>query len=59
MNPFYVSTSHSQVHTLANNVYPDEMLHTVAFHQGIHCLLRQKGCSEKEIQYFFYTKFNL
>ena len=36
-NPLY--TSHSKMHTLANSEDPDELPH-VAFHQGIHCLLR-------------------
>ena len=31
--------------TLVNSEDPDEMLHTAAFHQGLHCLL-----SEKELQ---------
>ena len=26
---------------------PDQLLHNVAFHQGLHCLLRQKWSSEK------------
>ena len=39
--------------TLANSEDPDEMLHNAAFHQGLHCLLRQNWSSEKEIQYFF------
>ena len=40
---------------LANSVDPDEMPHYVAFHQGLHCLLRQNQSSEKEIlwQYSF------
>ena len=36
--------------TLANSVDPGEMPHTVAFHQGLHCLPRS---SKKEIHYFF------
>ena len=32
---------------------PDEMLHNVAFHKGLHCFLRQNLSSEKEIQYFW------
>ena len=28
--------------TLANSVYPDEMLQNAAFHQGLYCLLRKK-----------------
>ena len=35
--------------TLANSKDPDEILHNAAFHQGLHCLLRQKRSSEKEI----------
>ena len=37
---------------MANSVYPDEMPHNAAFHQGLHCLPRQNRASEKEIQYF-------
>ena len=29
----------SLISTLANSNDPDEMPHTVAFHQGLHCLL--------------------
>ena len=29
------------------------MPHNVAFHQGLHCLLRQNQISEKEIQFYF------
>ena len=39
--------------TLANSEDPDEMLHNAAFHQGLHCLLRQKQISEKEIHFYF------
>ena len=28
------------VFTKANGAYPDEMLHFVAFHLGLHCLLK-------------------
>ena len=38
--------------TFANSEDPDEMLHNAAFHQGLHCLLRQSQSSEKEIQKF-------
>ena len=38
--------------TLANSEYPDEMPHYAAFHQGLHCLLRQNQSSEKEIYCF-------
>ena len=37
------------MHTSANSVDPDEMPHDVAFHQGLHWLLKQKGSSQKEI----------
>ena len=33
--------------TLTNSDDPDEMPHNAPFHQGIHCLLRQKRSSEK------------
>ena len=39
--------------TLANSEDPDEMPHNVAFHQGLHCLLRQNLSSVQEIQYSF------
>ena len=31
---------------LTNSENPNEMLHNVAFHQGLHCLLRQNRSSE-------------
>ena len=34
---------------MANSEDPDEMPHKVAFHQGLHCILKQNGSSEKEI----------
>ena len=39
--------------TLANSIDPDEMPHNAAFHQGLHCLLRQNQPSEKQIRYFW------
>ena len=39
--------------TMANSEDPDEMPHKAAFHQGLHCLLRQNRSSEKEIHYFW------
>ena len=41
----------SKMCTLANSEGPDEMPHDVAFHQGLHCLPRQKCTSEKEIYF--------
>ena len=38
--------------TLANNEDPDEMPHNGTFHQGLHCLLRQKQSSEKDMQFY-------
>ena len=35
--------------TLSNSEDSDEMPHNAAFHQGLHCLLRQNRSSEKEI----------
>ena len=37
---------------LANSEDPDEMPHNAALHRGLHCLLRQKQFSEKEIQFY-------
>ena len=38
--------------SLAYSEDPDEMLHSAAFHRGLHCLLRQNRSSVKEIQCF-------
>ena len=35
--------------TFANSEDPDDMTHSVAFHQGLHCLARHDGSSEKEV----------
>ena len=32
---------------------PVEMLHHVAFQQGLHCMLRQRLSSEKEMQFIW------
>ena len=37
--------------TFANCIEPDEMQHTAAFHQGMHCLLRFKQPSATEIHH--------
>ena len=34
---------------LTNSEDPDEMQHNAAFHQGLHCLIRSKQPSGKEI----------
>ena len=40
--------------TLTNSEDPDGMMLGAAFHQGLHCLTRQKQFSEeKEIQFIF------
>ena len=39
--------------TLAHSEEPDEMPHIAAFQKVLHCLLRQKRSSEKEIQFLF------
>ena len=49
----YLLPSDSYMRIEANSEGPDEMPHNAAFHQGLHCLLRQKRSSEKEIQYFW------
>ena len=38
--------------TLSNSEDPDD---NAAFHEGLHCLLRQNRSSEKEIHYFVET----
>ena len=43
------------MHTLANSEDPDEMRHNVAFHQGLHYLLRQKTIV-REIQFYLEIK---
>ena len=35
--------------TLANSEDSDEILFNAAFHQGLHCFIRQNHSSEKEI----------
>ena len=41
---------------LANSEDQDEMPHNVAFHQGLHGLLGQKGSPEKFKKYNFYLE---
>ena len=38
--------------TLADSDDPDTVSHYMAFPLGIHCLLLQKLCSEKEMHFF-------
>ena len=38
---------------VTNSEDPDEMPYNAAFHQVLHCLLRQKQSSEKEMQFYF------
>ena len=40
---------------LANSEDPAEMLHSVSFHQDLHCLLNRKQSLEKEIQSYLET----
>ena len=39
--------------TKANSEALGEMAQNAAFHQGLHCLLRQNRSLEKEIQIFY------
>ena len=39
---------------MTNREDPDEMPHNAAFHQGLHCLLRQN-----QKTYIFYGNYNL
>ena len=48
IDPLYNSDSY--MNTLANSKDPDEMLHNAAFHQDLHCLLRQNQSTEEEIK---------
>ena len=41
------------MHTLANSEVPDEIPHKAAFHQGLHCLLRQKHLQSKKYNFYF------
>ena len=45
LTPFYIE--YLLMGTLAKSEDPDEMPQKAAFHQGLHCLLRQKGFSKK------------
>ena len=51
LNP--LKTRNIKMGTLTNNEDPDEMSHDAAFHQSLHCFLRQHLYSEKETQYIF------
>ena len=42
--------------TFANSEDPDEIPHSVALHQGLHCLLGQNRSSKKDKQYFYFLK---
>ena len=44
--------------TLANSEDPDEMPHNVAFHLGLHCLLRHNPSSEKKKIFFKMTTYD-
>ena len=45
----HLYTRDSQMSKLANSNDTDEMSHYSVFHQGLHCLLRQKQSLEKEV----------
>ena len=49
INPLKTKTP--KMGTLENSEDPDEMPQYAAFHQGLHCLLRQNQSSEKNKQY--------
>ena len=38
--------------TTADREDPDYILHNVAFHQGLHCLLRKNNLQRKELQFY-------
>ena len=37
---------------MSNSEDPDERQHNAAFHLGLHCLLKPKESSDKEIQFY-------
>ena len=37
--------------SFTNSGDPDEMTHNVAFHQGLHCLIRSKDLQTKKISF--------
>ena len=39
-SPYHFHSGCLSTGTLANSEDPDEMPHNVAFHQGLHCMLR-------------------
>ena len=55
LNPKPVRTGNPSRDTMANCEDPDEMKHNTAFHQDLHCLLRQNLSSEKETQFEILT----
>ena len=50
-----MDTGNPETGTLANSEDPDEMQHYAAFHQGLHCSLRLKQPSWKEIHHILET----
>ena len=50
----YGHTGKPQNRSFTNSEDPDEMPQIVAFHQGLHCLLKQNQSSEKEMCFFFF-----
>ena len=55
-NPLRTGLATPPTDSLAYSADPDEMPQHAAFHQGLHCLLRQNQSSEK---YNIFWKFNL
>ena len=47
------------MHTLANSEDPDEMPPNAAFHQSLHCLLRQKHFQRKKYSFYLEIIYNL
>ena len=40
------------MYIMVNSEDPDESQHNAAFHLGLHCLLKPKESSDKEIQFY-------
>ena len=45
--------------TIADSENPDEMPHYVAFHQGLHCLIRQNQSLEKDFLKIFSSIYTM
>ena len=54
--PLYTGKSVTPNASLANSEDQDKVLHNMAFHQSLHCLLRESGLQRKKYMYNFILK---